>query len=224
MRNQIALTSLCLLLGLTISAQNGSKWKIGVKAGVNYTEQWVSKLPKTPSFDLNEVYNQRTDWLLGLHIGLSSSLQLSEKFTLNADLLYNQRGFKGDVVDTSLLEIQFTNRLHNISLPLYGNLQLLPKLGFEIGAEASYLVGLSGRYDGERVENLDKNNFSDLDFGLIGGLSYQFHQRFRIQGRYYWGKKDIYDVTFTDINGEALDQQPKYINHGVQLSLTVFPF
>lgn len=224
MMNRIALASLGLLMSLGVFAQNGSKWKIGVKAGFNHTDQLASMLPKSPSLNLNKLYNQSTDWLSGLSAGLHSSLSLSEKIALNADLLYNQRGFRGRAIDTVLQGGNYVNRLHYLSLPLYGGLRLNSKLGIDLGIETSYFLGLTGKYNGEKIENPNTDAFSDLDFGLLGGLTYQIHSRLAIQGRYYWGTRNTYDITFTDVNGQPISSQPKYINHGVQFSLTVFPF
>lgn len=224
MMNRIALASLGLLMSLSIFAQTGAKWKIGLKAGLNYTDQLANKLPVSPAFDFNKAYNQSTDWLSGLNVGLHSSLSLSEKIALNADLVYNQRGFRGGEVDTVLQTSHYVNRLHYLSLPLYGSLRLSPKLGLELGAETSYFLGITGTYNGEKIENPDNELFSDLDFGLLGGLAYQIHSRLQLQGRYYWGMSNTNNITFTDENGQPRSPQPKYINHGVQLSLTVFPF
>lgn len=223
MLNRIALTSLCLFIGLSVFAQSGSKWKIGFKAGWNYTDQLVSKLTKSGTFNANKTYNQSTQWLLGGHFGLSSSLQLSEKVVLNADFILMQTGFKVAILDT-LVEDKLTNRLYYAGLPIYGSILILPKLGFEIGIQPSYLLGRVGRFNGELVENIGKDAFSNLDFGLIGGLSYQINERFKFQSRYYRGMSNSFDVTFTDINGQPVTPEPKFINHGIQVSLTVFPF
>lgn len=224
MRNRIALTSLYLLLGLTISAQNGSKWKIGVKAGVNYTDQQVSNFPDLISQDLNKLYNESTGWIPGLNAGLHSQLQLTEKINLNVDLAFNQKGYNGRVKDTNSLEVKYTNRFYYISLPIYGGLQLTRGLAVEIGAESSYFLGLRGKYGDTKIERGNNDALSNFDFGIIGGLSLRLNDRLSVQGRYYRGLVDVLEAAFTDINGVELEQQPKHINHGLQLSLTVFPF
>ena len=224
MSNRIALTSLCLFIGLTVFAQNGSKWRIGVKAGVNYTDQLASNFPSSSSVNLNKLYNQGTEWLLGLNAGLHGTLQLSEKVGLNADLLYNQRGFKGITKDSSFQDVNYSSRFHYLSLPLYGSLRLMPRLAFELGAETSYFLNLSGKSGGVRIDGESNNSVTKVDFGLIAGLSFELTDRLSLQGRYYRGLKDVFDVTFTDVNGAELDINPRFTNHGVQLSLTVFPF
>lgn len=224
MSNRIALTSLCLFICLTVFAQNGSKWEFGVKAGVNYSDQQVDKWPSSASIDLNKLYNQSTKWLLGLNAGLHGKLKLSEKVGLNADLVYNQRGFKGITKDSSFQDVNYSSRFHYLSLPFYGSLRLMPRLAFELGAETSYFLNLSGKYDGTRIDSESNDSATNVDFGLIAGLSFELTDRLSLQGRYYRGLKDVFDVTFTDVNGAELDINPRFINHGVQLSLTVFPF
>lgn len=222
--NRIALASLGLLMSLGIFAQNNSKWKIGIKAGVNYTDQLASKWPSSTSVDLNKFFNQSTDWKLGLSAGLHSQLQFSEKVGLNADFIYNQRGYKGTTKDTNSMDVNYSSRFHYLSLPIYGNLQLLPGLALEMGAEASYFLNLDNKIGDLKINGESNESVADLDFGLIAGLSFQFSDRISVQGRYYRGLQDVFDVTFTDANGVELDYQPKFILHGVQLSLTVFPF
>ncbi|AEE49546.1 porin family protein [Haliscomenobacter hydrossis] len=224
MSNRIALTSLCLLIGLTVIAQNGSKWEFGVKAGLNYTGQHASGFPEFLGQDLNKIYNKTTTWDPGLSAGFQSKLRLSENFSLNADLLYNQRAYTSTTKDTSFSEVKLINRLHYLSLPVYGGLQLLPGLNVEIGVETSYFLDWTGKYQGNQIEPINRDAISDFDFGVAGGLSYRINKYLSLQGRYYRGLVNTMEVKFTDINGNELEGNTKFINHGVQLSLTVFPF
>lgn len=222
--NRIALASLGLLMSLGIFAQTGSKWKIGVKAGGNYTGQYASGFPEIAGQDINKLFNETTNWDPGLSAGFQSKLQISENLSLNADLLYNQRGFTSITKDTNAVEVELSQRFHYLSLPLYGGFQLLPGLDVEIGAETSYLLDFTGKYNGQRIKPALSDEVSDVDFGLTGGISYRINRHLSLQGRYYRGLTNTMELKFTDLNGNELDANPKIINQGVQLSLTVFPF
>lgn len=224
MSNRIALTSLCLLVGLTVFAQNGAKWKIGVKAGLNYTDQHASGFSEFLGTDLNKIYNKSTAWDPGLSVGFQSKLHFSENFSLNSDLLYNQRAYTSTTKDTNFSEVKLINRLHYISLPVYGGFQLLPGLEIEIGAETSYLLDWTSKFQEQQIEPINRDAISDFDFGVAGGLSYRINNYLSLQGRYYRGLVNTMDVKFTDINGNELGDNAKFINHIFQLSLTVFPF
>lgn len=223
MMNRIALASLSLLMSFSVFAQTGAKWEIGIKAGLNYTDQHASGFPTLAFQNLNKIYNKTTNWDPGLSAGFQSKLRLSENFSLNADLLYNQRGYTSITKDTSFGEVELTQRFHYLSLPLYGGFQLLPGLNVEIGAETSYLLDATGKFKGHNINPIP-NAMSDFDFGLTGGLSYRINKYFSLQGRYYRGLTNTMELKFTDLNGNELDANPKIINHGVQLSLAVFPF
>lgn len=122
------------------------------------------------------------------------------------------------------MEVELSQRFHYLSLPLYGGFQLLPGLDVEIGAETSYLLDFTGKYNGQKIKPALSDEVSDFDFGLTGGISYRINRHLSLQGRYYRGLTNTMELKFTDINGNELDANPKLINHGVQLSLTVFPF
>jgi opacity protein-like surface antigen len=138
--------------------------------------------------------------------------------------VYNQRGFKGITKDSSFQDVNYSSRFHYLSLPIYGNLQLVPRLALEFGAETSYFLNLGGKYGDIKRNGESNESVTNLDFGLIAGLSFELTDRLSLQGRYYRGLKDVFDVTFTDVNGTELDINPRFTNHGFQLSLTVFPF
>lgn len=221
--NRIALASLGLLMSFAVFAQNGAKWEFGVKAGLNYTDQHASGFPEITGQNLNQVYNKTTNWDPGLSAGLQSKFHFSENFSLNADLLYNQRGYTSVLKDTSLLETTLANRFHYLSLPLYGGFQLLPGLEVEIGAETSYLLDFTGKFKEHNINPI-LPPASDFDFGVTGGISYRINQYFALQGRYYRGLTDTMDLQFTDANGQDLGNNSRLVNHGFQFSLTVFPF
>jgi opacity protein-like surface antigen len=100
----------------------------------------------------------------------------------------------------------------------------MPRLALELGAETSYFLNLGGKYGDTKINGESNESVTNLDFGLIAGLSFELTDRLSLQGRYYRGLKNVFDITFTDVNGTELDINPRFTNHGFQLSLTVFPF
>lgn len=219
MMNRIALASLCLLMSLGIFAQNQSKWKIGFKAGGNYSDQLLSGAPEGG----DKLINQSTKWLSGLHAGFRSELLLNESLSLNADLLYNQRGFRSRLTYSSNLDYRFATTSHYLSLPITTGVRLFDQLWIEAGGEFSLRLDQTARIDGEKVDAVD-TQFAATDFGLTGGLAYQFGRHIKLSSRYYRGLGNVQDVTFTDANGQPYGNDAKVIYHGVQFSLIVFPF
>lgn len=220
MSNRIALTSLCFFIGLTVFAQNGSKWRIGFKAGWNYSDQRMSGSPE----GTDKIFNQSTDWLSGVHAGFRSELLLKESIALNADLLYNQRGFKTDLRYPTGATSPISFNAHYLSLPLTAGFKLIDQLWVEAGGEISAWLDQTALLNGEKISLFDDSKYAATDVGLIGGLSYQFGKWIKLSGRYYRGLGNVQDVTFTDANGQPIKDKANLNYHGVQLSLTVFPF
>lgn len=218
--NRIALASLCLLMSLSVIAQNGSKWKIGFKAGWNYSDQLMSGSPEGN----DKTFNQSTDWLSGVHAGFRSELLLKESIALNADLLYNQRGIKTIIRYPTGGTSSFSTNSHYLSLPLTAGFKLIDQLWVEAGGEISAWLGQTALLDGEKINSFDDSGYAATDVGLIGGLSYQFGTWIKLSGRYYRGLGNVQDITFTNANGQPIEDKAKINFHGVQVSLTVFPF
>lgn len=220
MSNRIALTSLCLLIGFAVFAQSGSKWRIGFKAGWNYSDLLMSGSPEGN----DATFNQSTDWLSGVHAGFRSELLLNESISLNADVLYNQRGLKSVINYPTGGASSFSNTSHYLSLPLTAGFKVIDQLWVEAGGEISAWLGQTALLDGEKIDFFDDSGYAASDVGLIGGLSYQFGKWIKLSGRYYRGLGNVQDITFTGANGQPIEDKAKLNYHGVQLSLTVFPF
>ena len=220
MSNRIALTSLCLFIGLTVFAQNGAKWRIGFKAGWNYSDLLMSGSPEGN----DATCNQSTDWLSGVHAGFRSELLLKESIALNADVLYNQRGLKSVINYPTGGNSSFSTTSHYLSLPITAGFKLIDHLWVEAGGEISFWLDQTARLDGKKINYLENSEYASTDIGLTGGLSYQFGKWIKLSGRYYRGLGNVQDVTFTDANGQPIGDKAKLNYHGIQLSFTVFPF
>jgi hypothetical protein len=101
---------------------------------------------------------------------------------------------------------------------------VIDQLWVEAGGELSFWLDQTARLDGEKIDFFDDSGYASTDVGLIGGLSYQFGKWIKLSGRYYRGLGNVQDITFTDANGKPIDDKAKLNYHGIQVSLTVFPF
>jgi hypothetical protein len=125
----------------------------------------------------------------GFHSGAVAEYQVSTKFALSAELLYNQKGGTYRVSSNPFTTVDAN--LNYISVPILGKINITKKFQFEIGPEVSFLIGEDYSYGGSEI--VEFAEAKKLDFAGAGGLSYEFNSGLFIQGRYIYGLSKIYD-------------------------------
>jgi hypothetical protein len=211
-------------MGLILTAQNQTKWKIGVKAGWNYSDQLIVNLPESFPKDLDQAINQTTDWLVGLNAGLQNEFQINDFLSLNAGLFFSERGFRTYTTGTNGIKQRIGSVVRYLSLPVCVGMNLTKKFKFELGAETSTLLGHNFIEGGKKISIPAATKNEPFDFGVLGGLTYKFNDIINFSGRYYRGLADVQNIRFTDGNGLPIERNSKVINHGVQVAVIVFPF
>jgi len=119
-----------------------------------------------------------TDGKTGFYAGVSLDIPCIGMFHFQPEILYSKEGADNDQgIDylriPAMAKFYFTEGL---------NLQVGPVLGAKIGTENKY------------VNKATKA----LDYGVAGGLSYEFTPGFLVEGRYYLGLEDINKSETTD--------------------------
>lgn len=155
------ITGIGLVLSLAFSV-NAQKINYGIKAGSNFSVQ----------SEAGDLYNN-DDIRTGLHFGAFGNYSLSEKFKLQTEINYDQKGSKYDNV-TNSYEYISVPVLAKISLgkslrtPLHFNVYAGPYAAFLINAETE----MSGIENGQSIDK--KDNTEDTEFGLVGGFSINY--------------------------------------------------
>jgi opacity protein-like surface antigen len=169
---------LCIvLLGLsTINAQENmsSNIKFGIKGGVNYSK-----------FKGADTKNK-----IGFVVGFYAKKNVSDKFSLQSELLYSTLGAKLKI-DNSKIKLNF------ISIPFVLRFHPMDKFSIEGGTKLGYL--LSGKGNGFK-----KKNFKKIDYGLVVGLGYQISDNMGIGIRYYRGLSNMSKISNTSLKNSAL--------------------
>lgn len=146
----------------------------GIKAGGSLT-----------NFAGTSVIN--TDYLFGFHAGFVANIDLTERFSIQPELLYSTKGAKATVGT-----ITSTESLHYIEMPIL----LKAKLGqffVEAGPQLGVLARAKAKYESGSTSQ-DENNtsdFSTLDIGYAAGLGYQLASGPMIGVRYNGGFTDV---------------------------------
>lgn len=184
--------------------------RFGIKAGANAASFSEQKLSTN---------NQK----IGFHAGAFVNVPLSEKISLQPEVLYNEMGARSVISSSSVTTGDTTVKmlkdekvnLNYISVPLMVQFRPLKNVYFEAGPEFSYF--LSGKTKGESTittttgnntatqtqsnsESIDKDAINKFNFGLGLGLGVDVTKNIGINARYVNSLTDIAKDTPEGIN------------------------
>ncbi|WP_304132856.1 porin family protein, partial [Mesonia mobilis] len=169
-----------LLFTVSLSAQ---EVRFGVKGGVNF-----SKININQSNDL-----LNSEMKTGFHIGGLVEFKLTNRFALEPQLFYSRQN---SILEIKLADLTFPGSTPNdpifveninneynldlINLPILAKFYITEGFNIFAGPQFSYLVSEKDKYD-----------IKEFDYGLIGGLGYQFDSGLLLSANYYLGMNDI---------------------------------
>jgi len=170
------------ILTFTVSQQSVAQFKrAGIKGGLNISNLFIDNVTDE---------NAR----IGFHLGVYGQLFSSETFAIQPELLFSTKGSKDHYTSGSLnQEVQYN--LNYIDLPVLAVFKLGESVEIHAGAYASYLVNANISYKGDLAngaDEVDKDNLSSYDYGLAGGLGYNFNN-VQVGLRYSYGLVKIAD-------------------------------
>ncbi len=165
------LFSLALLVSITGRAQDFS-W--GIKAGTNLSNQRI----ETAGIVLG------TRDAFGFHAGLMGRWTLSEKLSLQPELLYAFQQWNLDLIGTSA-----SLRMSYLTLPAMLRFHASNVIRFEAGAQLGYLLHAEAVNFGTQGDVTD--DYTPFDFGLAIGAGVDLPSRFTFNLRYVYGLVNI---------------------------------
>lgn len=189
------ITSIALLLGTsykTVSAQNTSSPSIGIKGGLNYSS-------------LNFSFTAWDKPKTGYHLGAFVNLPLSDRFSIQPELLYSTKGTRVPYRITDWLDGQVALDLRYLDLPVMGQVKLGRFAHIEAGPYASLLLDAKLKH-GSTIPflnfsyDLPNDVFSRLDYGLAAGAGMDLgHLGVGVRYNYGLGKvEDVKQLLGTD--------------------------
>jgi Outer membrane protein beta-barrel domain len=164
-----------------ISAQTAAN-TFGVKGGLN----WSNLLP-----DGEDVNEENARW--GFHVGVFGRVAPSDNIGVQAELLYSTKGTT--VVYDGLIDQQIDFNLAYLDLPVFLAIRLGDVLEVHAGGYAGYLLSSDVTSDGDlgsSSEELDRDNFTSIDLGLLAGVGLNLGA-VQIGARYTYGLVDLAD-------------------------------
>jgi len=216
---------LITLLTIGLNAQSLLPIKYGIKVGVNISSLSISAIE-----GVKEPINSSQ---IGIAAGACAYIPLSDKWYINPELLYSQKGasfdydFKHQYGNTNP-EHNTTNQLtlSYVELNPTISFKASDKLALNFGPSISFLIG--EKYS----QNPAKFNLNDslslitdglvkaatLDIGLNLGLSYFITENFLVDARVYTGFMKASEVT-QPYKGEVPDPDYTLKNKAIVFSL-----
>lgn len=175
----------------------------GIKGGLNLSNGTFS--------GADSEYIGKPESKTNFHLGGFLVYNITNKFALQPELLYNRLGFVTKITETA--PGYFYNSKNNVSLNylsipvmckfnIYDGLSLDggPQLGILLNGEQKYVY--EETYLGNRnysEETIDaKKNFKSIDFGLNIGTSYKIENNMVFSLRYYFGLSDLWKEYFDE--------------------------
>ena len=173
--------------------------RFGVKAGVN--------LATVAGDDVEE-----TAGYISFLIGGTAEIPVSERFSIQPEILYSQQGFTQDgtvsVTDvngtvTDNIALETTGRLDYLIIPIMAKYYVSEGFGLEAGPQIGFL--LNSKFDvdagslttgdfGSTTLNLFDNT-KKFDFGVNLGAGYQLNSGLNFGLRYNLGLTDIFEAS-----------------------------
>ena len=187
-----------LLALISTSAIAQNEIRFGAKAGVNLTGFHTGK----SAFTGNVLFT----------IGGLAELELSDSFSLQAELLYNKKGGTIKHRNESIFAYDIKTKLDYLDLPIIVKYEFVRNMSFDFGPQIGFLINSKGKIENSLNDNGDEvelNNTNTIDFSLNGGLSFNFNENIFLQARYSYGFSEIFD-------------DERYKNSVVSLSLGYF--
>lgn len=184
MKKIILSTLLVLAFGFTYA----QKAQFGIKGGLNSS----NFSGDTEGADLKS--------RVGFNAGVFAAIKLSEKITLQPEILFSTQGAEIQNVETDVNGVIYTAdvkfNLSYINIPVMFksyvgdkfNLEAGPQIGFLTSAETSTKIdGYSQTFDEDA-----KDFFESVDFGLNFGAGYDFTKNVSAGVRYNLGLSNIF--------------------------------
>jgi hypothetical protein len=175
---------------------NAQEVHFGVKAGLNLANLNGDDL----DFDL------RTSF----HVGGIIEFELSDKFSLQPELMYSAQGAKRSI-NIQGTDVDYTAKVDYLNIPVIAKYYVIEGLSLEAGPQIGVNIVSEEKVEVNGMSETEDLEVKSIDFGLNFGVGYKLENGLNFGARYNLGLTDIPD----EGNGE--------IKNGVfQLSVGYF--
>ncbi len=181
---------LALLTMLSFTAIHAQSVKVGVKGGLNVSTFYGD--------DADDAAKK-----VGFHAGGVFEFVLSDRFSLQPELLFSAMGNKNE------RDSKIKQNINYLTMPVIAKFYVIEGLSVEAGPQMGYMLSSKFKYDGDSMDWEDITK--DFDFGLTVGAGYRLDNGLNFGLRVNPSFTDVYDIKDFDVK-----------NIGLQLSVGYF--
>nr|WP_321228099.1 porin family protein [uncultured Psychroserpens sp.] len=168
-----------------LSSVNAQEVKFGAKAGLNIANIGGDA--------------EDTDALTSFHLGGVAEIVISEKFSVQPELLYSAQGYKSEESFEGIT-IESKLKLDYINIPIMAKYYVAEGFSVEAGPQVGFLLSANSENEGGgESEDVDvKDSTSGIDFGVGLGVGYKMDSGLNFSARYNLGLSNVYDGEGSD--------------------------
>lgn len=166
---------------------NAQDVEFGVKGGLN-----IASL----SGDVEDVSSK-----MGFHVGGFAEIKLTDKFSVQPELLFSLQGAKEEYTETMAgFDVKYEDKLNlsYLNIPIMAKYYATESLSIQAGPQVGFLMSANleekASFEGgsETAETDVKEFMETVDFGVNFGLGYKITENFGVDARYNVGLSNIY--------------------------------
>ncbi|MEX1241364.1 MAG: porin family protein [Cyclobacteriaceae bacterium] len=181
-RNLSLLMSAVAISVISFSDAQAQYARAGIKGGLNLSNLYV---------DQAEDDNARVGW----HAGFYGQLFASEAFAIQPEVNFSTKGTGVTRIDATSARYESKFNLSYIDIPVLAVFKLGEVAEIHAGAYWAYLLGAEIRNNDRNPDNvfttIDRDNFDDWDYGLVGGIGFNLGEGAQLGLRYNYGLNEI---------------------------------
>jgi opacity protein-like surface antigen len=149
---------------------NAQETKFGAKAGLNLSNFTGDA--------------EGTSTKVGFQVGGFAEIKVSEKFSVQPELLFTTVGAKAD-----FFGFEVTETLSYIAIPVMAKYYVADAFSLEAGPQIGFLMSAKTKADGQSEDS--KDGYESTDFGINVGAGYDVTENINLGLRYTIGVSNI---------------------------------
>ena len=187
---KVVIAAMVAMLAVAANAQV----QFGVRGGLNVSresDQIITAIVDNGAATEEINFSNDMKWRAGLHVGGFVNIPESDKFDLEIGLSYSMLGYNDKIIELDgmgekKLDQKVTS--HYLTIPIAEKFYPADN-GFylELGPQLGILLSKKTTIDGGESYTPFKDDNRTLDFGILGGVGYVFHNGMFLNARYIHG-------------------------------------
>ena len=181
-RNLSLLVSAVAISMISFTNAQAQYARAGIKGGLNLSNLYVDQADDDQA-------------RIGWHAGFYGQLFASEAFAIQPEVNFSTKGTGVTRIDATSARYESKFNLSYIDIPVLAVFKLGEVAEIHAGAYWAYLLGAEIRNNDRNPDNefdtVDRDNFDDWDYGLVGGIGFNLGESAQLGVRYNYGLNEI---------------------------------